>query len=121
MEEWSNGVMVGYRFEVGGKTQDGKCKSAGSHLQMSKELASSNGIMGKCAVCRIEMIEKRGEMDLRIKGRLYSVTNVSYEECQFCGEKVISPELSKILYKKIQDKDFVEQSIRIPVLDGTYT
>jgi YgiT-type zinc finger domain-containing protein len=88
---------------------------------MSKELASSNGIMGKCAVCRNEMIEKRGEMDLRIKGKLYLVRNVSYEECQFCGEKVISPELSKILYKKIQNKDFVEQSIRIPVLDGTYT
>ena len=74
----------------------------------------------KCAVCRNEMMEKKGEIDLRMKGKLYLVTNVSYEECQFCGEKVISPELSRILYKKIQDRDFVEQSIRIPVLDGTY-
>jgi len=74
----------------------------------------------KCAVCRNEMIEKKGEIDLRIGGKLYLVTNVSYEECEFCGEKVIAPELSKILYKKIQNKDFVEQSVRIPVLDGTY-
>ena len=74
----------------------------------------------KCAVCRNEMVEKKGEIDLRIQGRLYLVRNASYEECQFCGEKVISPEMSKILYKKIEDKEFVEQSVRIPVLDGTY-
>jgi YgiT-type zinc finger domain-containing protein len=74
----------------------------------------------KCAVCRNEMVEKKGEIDLRIEGKLYLVTNVSYDECQFCGEKVIAPELSKILYKKIQNGDFVEKPIRIPVLDGTY-
>jgi hypothetical protein len=32
----------------------------------------------KCAVCRNEMVEKKGEIDLRIKGKLYLVTNVSY-------------------------------------------
>jgi len=37
----------------------------------------------KFAVCHNEMVEKKGEIDLRIEGRLYLVTNVSYEECQF--------------------------------------
>jgi YgiT-type zinc finger domain-containing protein len=66
------------------------------------------------------MIVKKGEIDLRIQGKLYLVRNVSYEECPFCGEKVISPEVSEILYKKIQNKEFVEQDIRIPILDGAY-
>lgn len=74
----------------------------------------------KCSVCRNAMIVKKGEIDLRIQGKLYLVRNVSYEECPFCGEKVLSPEMSEILYKKIQNKEFVEQDIRIPILDGAY-
>jgi YgiT-type zinc finger domain-containing protein len=66
------------------------------------------------------MIVKKGEIDLRIQGKLYLVRNVSYEECPFCGEKVLSPEMSEILYKKIQNKEFVEQDIRIPILDVAY-
>lgn len=74
----------------------------------------------KCAVCGNEMVEEKGEIDLRIEGKLYLVTNVSYEGCQFCGVPVINPELSKILHRKIQKKEFVERSVRIPVLEGTY-
>jgi YgiT-type zinc finger domain-containing protein len=54
----------------------------------------------KCAVCRNEMVEKKGEIELRIKGKLYLVTNVSYEECQFCGEKVIPPRIEQNLTQK---------------------
>ena len=74
----------------------------------------------KCAVCRNEMVHKRGEIDLRIEGKLYLVKNVSYDECPSCGEKVLSSVTCKRLYEKIDKKEFVEQTIRIPVLDAKY-
>ena len=74
----------------------------------------------KCAACRHNMLRKKGEIDLRINGKLYLVENVSYEECSFCGEKVLSPEVSEVLFRKIENQDFVEQTISVPVLDGTY-
>ena len=74
----------------------------------------------KCAACHHNMVRKRGEMDLRINGKLYLVENVSYEECPFCGEKVLSAEVSELLFQKINNQEFVEQTIRVPVLDGTY-
>ncbi|MBU2521471.1 MAG: YgiT-type zinc finger protein [Proteobacteria bacterium] len=74
----------------------------------------------KCAACHHEMARKRGEIDLRIGGKLYLVRNVFYEECTSCGEKVLSPEISEILFEKIKNKEFVEQMINVPVLDGTY-
>ncbi|MDO9529325.1 MAG: YgiT-type zinc finger protein [Syntrophales bacterium] len=74
----------------------------------------------KCAACNHDMVKKRGEIDLRIGGKLYLVRNVFYEECPSCGEKVLFPEISEILFKKIKNKEFVEQMINVPVLDGTY-
>jgi len=66
------------------------------------------------------MVRKKGEIDLRIGGKLYLVRDVSYEECSSCGEKVLSPEISEILFQKIDNKEFIEQMISVPVLDGTY-
>jgi YgiT-type zinc finger domain-containing protein len=74
----------------------------------------------KCAACHHEMVRKKGEIDLRIGGKLYLVRNVFYEECSSCGEKVLSPEISEILFQKIDNEEFVEQTISVPVLDGTY-
>ena len=74
----------------------------------------------KCAACHYEMVRKNGEIDLRIGGKLYLVKNVFFEECSSCGEKVLSPEISEILFEKIGNKEFVEQTISVPVLDGTY-
>ena len=74
----------------------------------------------KCAACHYEMVREKGEIDLRIGGKLYIVRNVFYEECPSCGEKVLSPEISEILFEKIKNKDFVEQMINVTVLDGTY-
>jgi len=74
----------------------------------------------KCAACHHEMVKKKGEIDLRLGGKLYLVNNVFYEECPSCGEKVLSPEISEILFEKIRNKEFVEQMINVPVLDGTY-
>ena len=74
----------------------------------------------KCAVCQNEMVGKKGEIDLRIEGELYLARNVSYNECHFCGERILSPEISETLFLKIKKKEFVEQMVSIPVLDGTY-
>ena len=74
----------------------------------------------KCAVCQNQMCEKVGEIDLRIEGRLYLFKNVSYEECPFCGEKVLMPDVAKVLYNKVQKKEYIEQTLCIPVVDGTY-
>jgi YgiT-type zinc finger domain-containing protein len=74
----------------------------------------------KCAACHREMVRKKGEIDLRIGGKLYLVRNVFFDECSSCGEKVLSPKISEILFEKIGNKEFVEQTIRVPVLDGTY-
>lgn len=74
----------------------------------------------KCAACHNEMAKKRGEIDLRIDEKLYLVRNVTYEECQGCGEKVLSPEVSQDLFEKIKRGEFIEETVTVPVLDGTY-
>ena len=66
------------------------------------------------------MVKNTGEIDLRIGGKLYLVRNVFYEECLACGEKVLSPMISQELFEKIKNRDFVEETLKIPVLDGTY-
>ena len=74
----------------------------------------------KCAACHHEMMSKNGEIDLRISGVLFLARNVSFDECPSCGEKVISPDLTKVLYQKIKNKEFVKKMINIPVLDDTW-
>jgi YgiT-type zinc finger domain-containing protein len=66
------------------------------------------------------MVKRRGEIDLRINRKLYLVRNVVYEECLACGEKVLSPRISQALFEKIRKGDFIEATVTIPVLDGTY-
>jgi len=66
------------------------------------------------------MVEKKGEIDLRIEGKLYLVRNVSYEECRACGEKVLTPEVSHALFEKVKRGEFVEETMIVPVLEGTY-
>jgi YgiT-type zinc finger domain-containing protein len=74
----------------------------------------------KYAICHTKLVNKKGEMELRIEGKLYLVREVSFEECPSCGERVLSPEVSQILYEKIKNKKYVEQTIKIPVLEGTF-
>lgn len=76
--------------------------------------------MMKCAVCRHPMVKKTGEIDLRIGGKLYLVRNVVYEECLSCGEKVLSPEVSQELFEKIKKREYVEEIVKLPVLDVKY-
>ena len=74
----------------------------------------------KCAACHNQMVKRRGEIYLRIQGKLYLVRNVAFEECPGCGEKVISPEVARVFFERITNQEFVEKSIKIPVLEGTY-
>jgi len=75
----------------------------------------------KCPVCHVDMVKvKKGEIELRVKGKLYLVRNISYEECPICGEKVFSPQTSQWIYEKIKLGEYKEELITLPVLDGTY-
>jgi len=73
----------------------------------------------KCAACSATMAHKEmGEIELRIEGKLHLVRNVSYEECPSCGERVLAPEVSQTLYDRIKNREYIEQTIKVPVLDG---
>lgn len=74
----------------------------------------------KCAACHHEMVQKTGEIDLRIEGRLYIAKNVPFEECDACGEKVLPPNIAEDLYEKIERGEFVEEAVKVQILDGTY-
>lgn len=70
-----------------------------------------------CAACKGNMMRKRGDLDLRVKGELYIAHNVCFEECSNCGELVLDPETSDIIYKRIKLKQYSKQKMDIPVLD----
>ena len=74
----------------------------------------------KCAACHHPMVKKTGEIDLRIGGKLYLARNVAYEECLSCGEKVLSPQVSQGLFERIKNREYVEETLKIPVLDSAY-
>ena len=74
----------------------------------------------KCAACHNDLIKKTGEIDFRVDGKLYIVRNLAYEECPVCGEKVLSPRVSEDLFQKVKKGQFQEETIKVPVLDGTY-
>ena len=73
--------------------------------------------MNACAACQNRMEKKKGSIDLRIKGRLFLIKNVEFEECPLCGEKVLSPEVARNLYQLIQEGRYTEERLTVPVLD----
>ena len=74
----------------------------------------------KCPACGEVLIKKKGEIDLRINGKLYMVREVTFELCPGCGERVLSPEVSQNIFQKIKARKYKEETIKIPVLNGTY-
>ena len=72
----------------------------------------------RCTVCHAQMAQKRGEIELRIYGKLFLVENVLYEECPSCGERVLSPEISQDIFNKISQKEYQEKQIVVPVVQG---
>lgn len=73
----------------------------------------------KCAVCHAQMEKRRGEIELRIHGKLFLVENVPYLECSSCGERIISPEISQDIFNKITKKEYKEKQIVVPVVEGS--
>jgi len=51
---------------------------------------------------------------------LREIERYQYEECLFCGERVLSPEVAKGLFEKIKNKNYVKKTVRVPVLEGAY-
>ena len=70
-----------------------------------------------CAACKGEMINRMGDIDLRINGTLYIIHNVHFEECSNCGEKILDPETSETIYERIQQKKYTKEKIEIPMMD----
>ncbi len=73
--------------------------------------------MPQCAACHAAMEDKIGSIDLRVSGVLYFIRNVSYAECDVCSKRTISPEVSQLLFEKIKNKQYVEEVIKVFVLD----
>jgi len=73
----------------------------------------------RCAACHGEMVGKKGEIDLRIDKKLYIVRDIFYEECLSCGERVLTPSVSQALYEKIRHREYIEETFKIPVLEGS--
>jgi len=73
--------------------------------------------MNTCAACHNNMVNKKGIIDFRINGKLYVVKNAAYEACDVCGEKVVSPEVSHGIFKHIKNREYIEEMIKVPVLD----
>jgi len=72
----------------------------------------------KCTLCHTRMEQKRGEIELRIHGKSYIVDSVSYQQCPYCGERTLSPEISQYIFNKIKRKEFKEKHILMPVVEG---
>ena len=73
--------------------------------------------MTNCAACHNPMVKKSGIIDLRISGKLYVVKNVTYDACEFCGEKAVSPDVSRKIYENIKNREYIEEMISVPILD----
>jgi YgiT-type zinc finger domain-containing protein len=65
--------------------------------------------MSTCAACHNPMVRKTGIIDLRIREKLYVVRNVTYDTCEFCGEKALSPDKSREIYKNIKNRKYIEE------------
>lgn len=70
-----------------------------------------------CVACRGKMEKKNADIDLRINGKLYIVHNVTFEECLNCGERVIDPKTSEMIYERIHHKQYIKERVEIPTLD----
>lgn len=66
----------------------------------------------KCAACHDQMVKKRGEIDLRIGGKLYLVRNVSYEECPACGKKFFLRRLVRTYLRKLRIENLLKRTLR---------
>jgi len=70
----------------------------------------------KCAVCNGKMSKKKTQLEMTVKGVLYILEKVPYEECRDCGEKVLSPDISRWIFDQINKKHYYKKSVELPFI-----
>ena len=71
----------------------------------------------KCIVCKNEMKRKKTTIELRLKDDLILIDDIPADVCDYCGEKVLSPEVVdsvREIYEN-RDKKKMKKVISVPV------
>jgi len=71
----------------------------------------------KCIVCKNAMKRKKTTIELRLKGDLIIIDGIPADVCDYCGEKVLSPEVVDSVSKiyKNRDRKKMKKVISVPV------
>ena len=72
---------------------------------------------GDCFYCGGAVEEKLMPRELRWEGRLFIFENVPMGVCTQCGEKVLKPEVAKIIDKILKDQKKPTKTIQVPVYE----
>ncbi len=67
-------------------------------------------------MCYGKMESRNGKIELRVNGRLFLVVNVSYQQCESCGERILAPEISQAVFRKVQSRQYTQKQIVTPVI-----
>jgi len=71
----------------------------------------------KCIVCKNEMKRKKTTIELRLKDDLILIDDIPADVCDYCGEKVLSPDVVdsvREIYEN-RDKKKMKKVISVPV------
>jgi YgiT-type zinc finger domain-containing protein len=71
----------------------------------------------KCIVCKNVMKRKKTTIELRLKGDLIIIDGIPADVCDYCGEKVLSPEVVDSVSKiyKNRNRKKMKKIISVPV------
>ena len=71
----------------------------------------------KCVVCKNKMKRKKTTIELRLKEELIVIDDIPADVCEYCGEKVLSPDVVdsvREIYEN-RDKKKMKKVISVPV------
>ena len=68
-----------------------------------------------CLYCGGGVEEKLMPRELRWKGRLFIFENVPIGVCTQCGEKIVKPDVAKVIDRVLQDQRKPTKIIQVPV------
>ena len=68
-----------------------------------------------CFYCGGAVEEKLTHREIRWKGKLFIFENVPVGVCTQCGEKVIKPEVAKVVDQLLQKEKKPTKTIQVPV------
>ena len=71
----------------------------------------------KCIVCKNEMKRKKTTIELRLKEDLIVIDDIPADVCEYCGEKVLSPDVVDSVRKiyENRDKEKMKKVLSVPV------